>query len=613
MWDRFWQKRISRRRLIGGATSLAIVSGGARFLLPFASARSAAQNEFVVAEDIYHTPAQLARGDLQSLSWDSSGAQPVLRAQSSSGGVYTSSVVKTGFPSTHFGLHWSADALNAGQIEFEVRTSSDGWSWSPWQRVSIEAEPEQNPRGEWFAALVWADDANYVQYRATFPEDTPDATALKSVTITALAAAAPASNLLAARATPTPKPTAGGTPQPTHDAGELEPPFGTGVLLAREDWGAPESYRFDAWGREIWSRMYVPTKKLIMHHTATLTNTNPQDPLYPYPSYTADQAVQDVRGIYYYHAITLGWGDIGYNAIIDRFGRVFEGRRGRDSGPNGGREIISPDVVAGHALNCNEGAAGVSCLGNYDANQIGTNEQTLLSTLVEILAWWCRRYYIDPNGTSDFLEVNWVWRQGLPDICGHRDVNFTACPGQYLYPYLPGLRTSVSDRVSSLAIITPSASITSTPTQAKIDAGSATFSGPHPILAPSSPITSKAGSPTSATTRSPTFPASPRTSGRTGLPPAATPRPRSRSRSLPATPSTSAPPTARPTAPTSPTGRSSPRRAPTPTKRLTPSACRASSRASPHHPQNTKKRASSFTEPVAVLCKDVLPYPDTHG
>ncbi len=361
-----------------------------------------------------------------------------------------------------------------------MRTSGDGWTWSPWQRVYIEAEPEQNPRGERFGALVWADDASYVQYRATFPDDAPDATALKNVTITALAAAAPDATFQAARSTPTPKPTPRGTPQPTHDAGELEPPFGTGVLLSREDWGAPESYRFDAWGRESWPRMYVPTKKMIVHHTATLTNTNPQDPLYPYPSYTADQAVQDVRAIYYYHAITLGWGDIGYNALIDRFGRVFEGRRGRDRGPSGSREIISPDVVAGHALNCNEGAAGVSCLGNYDENQIGTNEQTLLGTLVEILAWWCRRYYVDPEGSSDFLEVNWVWRQGLPNISGHRDVNFTACPGQYLYPYLPGLRDSVSDRVSSLAIIKPSASITNTPTQAKIDAGSATFSWTSP-------------------------------------------------------------------------------------------------------------------------------------
>ncbi|MCJ7491179.1 MAG: peptidoglycan recognition protein family protein [Dehalococcoidia bacterium] len=482
MQQGFWQKRMSRRRLLGGATSLAIVGSGAGLLLPRrAPARSAAQNDFVIAEDIRHTPVELAGGQLQGLRWDTPAGQPALRAASSSGGVYTSPIVKTSFPSTHIGLHWLADAPNSDQISFELRTSTDGWTWSPWQRVYIEAEPHQNPRGERFGALIWAAGARYVQYRAAFPADTPDATALRNVTVTVLAAAPPAT-LQAARTrrTPTPKPTAGKTPAPTHDAGSLDPPFGSDVLISRETWGAPESYRYDSRGYESWPRMYLPTKKLIVHHTAGLSNTNPQDPTFPYPNYSADQAVQEVRGVYYYHAITLGWGDIGYNALVDRFGRVFEGRRGRDNGPNGGREIISPDVVAGHALNCNEGTAGVALIANFEENQIGDNEQTMLSTLVEFLAWSCRRHYVWPNASSDFLQVNWVWRQGVQNIAGHREVNQTACPGQYLYAYLSNIRQSVAERAAALAIIKPAAQITSLPSQANIDAHSATFSWKSP-------------------------------------------------------------------------------------------------------------------------------------
>ena len=164
-------------------------------------------------------------------------------------------------------------------------------------------------------------------------------------------------------------------------------------------------------------RMYIPTKKLIVHHTATLTNDNPQDPNYPYPAYTADQAVQDIQSIYYYHAITLGWGDIGYNALIDRFGRVFEGRRGRDSGPQRRRpRNHQPRRRRRPRPQWNEGTCGVSCFGNYDVNQIGANEQTnLIGTLVQFLTWSCRRHYVWPNAASDFLQVDWVWRTRHPE------------------------------------------------------------------------------------------------------------------------------------------------------------------------------------------------------
>jgi N-acetylmuramoyl-L-alanine amidase len=478
----FWQKRLSRRRLLGGATGLAIAGAGGGLLLPHRGLvrTSSAQNPFVLAEDIRHYASEFASGDLQGLAWSSSSGQTVMRAASSSGGIYTSPIAQTSFPATHIGLHWLADAPAYDQIRFELRTSSDGWTWSPWRTLYIEAEPNENPRRERFASLISAAGTTHVQYRAFFPQNTPDATALRNVTVTVLAAAPPDESFQALRATTTPTPkSTSSAPSSTKDAGSLDPPFAQNVLVSRETWGAPENYRYDSRGYEVWSRMYLPTKKLIVHHTATAEN-NPSNPLYPYPGYSADDAVQEVRAIYYYHAITLGWGDIGYNALIDRFGRIFEGRRGRDSGPHGTREIISPNVVAGHALNCNEGTSGVSLIGNYDVNQIGPNEQTMLSTLVEFLSWSCRRFYIWPNAASDFLQVNWVWRQGVQDISGHRDLNQTACPGQYLYAYLPNIRQSVASRVAALAIVKPSAQITSLPSQANIDAHSVTFNWKSP-------------------------------------------------------------------------------------------------------------------------------------
>ena len=48
-----------------------------------------------------------------------------------------------------------------------------------------------------------------------------------------------------------------------------------------------------------------------------------------------DQSASIVRGIYHYHAVTLDWGDIGYNFLVDKWGRAFEGRKGTLSAPAG--------------------------------------------------------------------------------------------------------------------------------------------------------------------------------------------------------------------------------------------------------------------------------------
>jgi hypothetical protein len=50
--------------------------------------------------------------------------------------------------------------------------------------------------------------------------------------------------------------------------------------------------------------MYVPAKKVVLHHTAT--------------SNAYVDGAAEVRAIYAYHAKTLRWGDIGYHSLIDK-------------------------------------------------------------------------------------------------------------------------------------------------------------------------------------------------------------------------------------------------------------------------------------------------------
>jgi hypothetical protein len=483
----FWQRRVSRRRLLGGAASAAAIGGGTSLLLPWQRFQGRATSSAsipVAAEDIVHTPPQLAKGDLRALKWSSAQGSPVLKAAASVEGVFTSPVTKTAIFPTHVGIHWKGEG-DVAALNFQIRSSPNGSDWSPWQQLWIDALPEENRYGEVFAALASVNRDRYLQYRAHFNPDTPSPAVLNKVTVTALAVSSPQEFTAAARRTSTPTPTktpsATSTPSTSSEAWKLESPFDADQLLSREEWGAWENYRLDPYGAEVWRRMYVPTKKIVVHHTATLCNSNPQDPNYPYPIYTPDEAVLNVRAIYYYHAITRGWGDIGYNALIDRFGRVYEGRRGRDSGFSDGREIISPDVVAGHVYNVNEGSAGVSLLGNFDANAFGsTEEQNMIKALIDFLVWSCRRHYVSPTESSDFLMVNYGQVLRMPNIAGHCECGYTACPGRYAYARLPEWRQTVASRIGAEAEIPPLAQITEVPGSADIDAGRVSFAWkPH--------------------------------------------------------------------------------------------------------------------------------------
>ena len=59
-----------------------------------------------------------------------------------------------------------------------------------------------------------------------------------------------------------------------------------------------------------------------------------------------------VRAIYYYHAVTLGWGDLGYHYLIDNQGNLYQGRYGT--------EVNGLVVKGAHALGYNKNTMGVS-------------------------------------------------------------------------------------------------------------------------------------------------------------------------------------------------------------------------------------------------------------
>ncbi|MCX7622494.1 MAG: N-acetylmuramoyl-L-alanine amidase, partial [Thermomicrobium sp.] len=177
-----------------------------------------------------------------------------------------------------------------------------------------------------------------------------------------------------------------------------------GWIVPRAGWGADESLRFDANGREIWPPSYAPIQKVIVHHT--VTKNDPPDP------------AATIRAIYAYHAVTLGWGDIGYNFIVDWQGRVYEGRYG------------GPNVVGAHTAGYNTGTLGIAVLGDFTAT---APPRPVLEALTRLIR--TRAGNLDPAGIGRFRDL-----LDVPNIGGHRDYNVTECPGDQLYDQIPVLR-----------------------------------------------------------------------------------------------------------------------------------------------------------------------------
>ena len=196
-------------------------------------------------------------------------------------------------------------------------------------------------------------------------------------------------------------------------------------LLRRRDWGADEDWR------ERPPTYNDTIRQVHVHHTA---NSN---------DYTRSEVPALIRGMYAYHTQSLGWSDIGYNFLVDRFGRIWVGRAGGPARP----------VRGAHTLGFNATSTGVSVIGNFD---VATPGRAVIGAISRVAAWKLGMYGRDPQGrTTVTSEGSDKFRSGrrvtLPVIDGHRDTNDTACPGQHLYDALPRIRRRTKERMDRFA------------------------------------------------------------------------------------------------------------------------------------------------------------------
>ncbi|MFG2028994.1 N-acetylmuramoyl-L-alanine amidase [Streptomyces sp. NPDC048825] len=198
------------------------------------------------------------------------------------------------------------------------------------------------------------------------------------------------------------------------------------TLLTRADWGADESLRFAADGTELWPPQYFPVQTLSVHHTDD-RSTDP-DPA----------AV--IRGIYRTDVLVDGYGDIGYNYLIDKNGRVYEGRWSGTDG-TAAHDAAGRLVTGAHIEGYNSGNIGIALLGTLTDTPPSPAAR---STLVQLLAELAERHAIAPLGKVVYRNpVSGVSRPA-PAIGGHRHWADTDCPGT-VYTAMPSIREEVAD------------------------------------------------------------------------------------------------------------------------------------------------------------------------
>lgn len=188
-------------------------------------------------------------------------------------------------------------------------------------------------------------------------------------------------------------------------------------IISRSSWGAGP-------GTSCSSPIYGSSMLgAVLHHTA---GSN---------SYTASQSAGIVRATQSYHVGGRGWCDLGYNFLVDKYGQIFEGRKGG----------IDKMVRAAHSGNgpVNERTIGVSMMGNYDATEPSA---ALKKSVADLIAWRFSLAKLPATGTYSIGGVT------LNRIAGHRNVLATACPGARGYAWLTasnGLRTEVANRLKN--------------------------------------------------------------------------------------------------------------------------------------------------------------------
>ncbi len=304
------------------------------------------------------------------------------------------------------GVEWRAPAV-AG---LELRFRDGAGRWSRWVSGAGHGHgPDAAPvTGRLIGDPVWTGGSTAVQLR---PTRTLTGVRLHLVDVSGGAGARKQALALGPLALAAALPLA----TPSLPAGAGQPP-----IVARRAWAQESSHPRVVPG-------YGTVRMAFVHHTE-----NPN-------GYGAGEVPAMLRAIYAFHRYVNGWNDIGYNFVVNSYGRIFEARAGG----------IDEPVVGAHAGGYNLASTGIAVLGSFMSTPITSRARRALE---QLLAWKLSLHGLPSEGrvTVRVNPAGAVYsrfpanaRVSLPRVAGHRDGDSTDCPGNVLYGELPEIRARV--------------------------------------------------------------------------------------------------------------------------------------------------------------------------
>lgn len=204
---------------------------------------------------------------------------------------------------------------------------------------------------------------------------------------------------------PAPRPLAGAD-KPAEPPPPPDPPLRLATPIYEDeehDW----SPRLAPIGRRYWSLRAPRPSRLRLLGRAWRVTVHHEGAPAPNTDTEPTEVARCLRRIQKVHMDQHGAGDIGYHYIVDRAGRLWEGRSVRYQGAHAGGKA-------------NRGNVGVMLLGNFDIQQPSWKQKKTLHAFLTLLLG---RYGL--SGSS---------------LLTHRELRPTRCPGDHLQRYVESFR-----------------------------------------------------------------------------------------------------------------------------------------------------------------------------
>ena len=394
-------------------------------------------------------------------------------AQGEGGGARTVKEFQRDQQFSSFALTWSGQK----DVTAFVRAEQEDGTWSQWYDLEPMVNEDQGTNG---TELIWHGPTNKIQVStlnvdlfgadaAAADENGQDIPTVDAAEAAPAAEPAPAEAPVEEAPAPVAEPAPAAEPiaEPVADYsandglaplpsnyGDIQPvadvddglnavfidgnaDAGVGIANVADTDGMPKVISRAGWGADENLRCSNPTiddgvSAITIHHTAGSNN------------YTEAQAAAQVRGAYSYHAKTLGWCDIGYQSLVDKFGNIYEGRAGG----------MTNAVQGAHAGGFNQNTWAISMIGDYSYN---APPQETINAVGELAGWRAKVAGFDPTGEdthysegTSYSKYSYGAQVKLPNIFAHRDVGLTACPGDAGYAQMGNIRQIAKAKYDSL-------------------------------------------------------------------------------------------------------------------------------------------------------------------